>query len=159
LQQRGLIADFIPPTFVADSLIQHFPEDPAGQKLLFPRVESGGREVLVKEMTAKGAIVTEVAAYESACPATIPPAAKLVLESQLADAITFASSKTVRHFARLMAQTFGEQWLSLLEGVAIASIGPQTSRDCRERLGKVTFEAEEYTLSGLTAGLESWAKL
>jgi uroporphyrinogen III methyltransferase / synthase len=159
LQQRGLIADFIPPTFVADSLIQHFPEDPAGQKLLFPRVESGGREVLVKKMTAKGAIVTEVAAYESACPETIPPAAKLVLESQLADAITFASSKTVRHFAQLMAQTFGERWLSLLEGVAIASIGPQTSRDCRELLGKVTFEAEEYTLSGLTSGLESWAKL
>lgn len=159
LQQRGLIADFIPPTFVADSLIQHFPKNPAGQKLLFPRVESGGREVLVKEMTAKGAIVTEVAAYESACPETIPPAAKLVLEGQLAGVITFASSKTVRHFARLMAHTFGDQWLSLLEGVAIASIGPQTSRDCRDLLGKVTFEAEEYTLSGLTAGLESWAKL
>jgi uroporphyrinogen III methyltransferase / synthase len=158
LQQRGLIADFIPPTFVANSLVQHFPEDPAGQKLLFPRVESGGREMLVKEMTAKGAIVTEVAAYESACPSLIPPAAKLVLENRLADVITFASSKTVRHFARLMAQTFGEHWPSLLEGVAIASIGPQTSRDCRELLGKVTFEAQEYTLSGLTAGLESWAK-
>ncbi len=158
LQQRGLMADFIPPTFVADSLIQHFPENPAGKKLLFPRVESGGREVLVKELTAKGATVTEVAAYESACPTLIPPAARLVLESQLADAITFASSKTVRHFARLMAQTFGEQWLSLLDDVAVASIGPQTSRDCRELLGKVTFEAQEYTLSGLTAGLESWAK-
>jgi uroporphyrinogen III methyltransferase / synthase len=159
LQQRGLTADFIPPTFVADSLIQHFPEDPAGQKLLFPRVESGGREVLVKEMSARGAIVTEVAAYESACAALIPPAAKLVLEGQLADVITFASSKTVRYFARLMAQTFGEQWLSLLEDVAIAAIGPQTSRDCRELLGKVTVEAQEYTLSGLTAGLEAWAKL
>lgn len=158
LKQRGLTADFIPPTFVADALIEHFPEDPTGQNLLFPRVESGGREVLVQEMTAKGAVVTEVAAYESACPVSIPPLAKQVLESQQVDAITFASSKTVRHFARLMAQTFGESWIHLLEKVAIASIGPQTSRDCHELLGKVTFEAQEYTLSGLMAGLETWAK-
>mgnify|MGYP001799713278 FL=1 len=158
LTQRGLIADFIPPTFIADSLIEHFPENPARQKLLFPRVESGGREVLVKAMRAKGAEVTEVAAYESACPDTLPPAAKNVLTSREVDAITFASSKTVRHFAQIMEKAFGKEWVSLMEGVAIASIGPQTSRDCRELLGRVTFEAEEYTLGGLTAGLEQWAK-
>ena len=157
LKQRGLSADFTPPSFVADSLIAHFPEDPAGLKLLFPRVERGGREVLVKEMTALGALVTEVAAYESACPAAMPPAAKLAIESRSVDAMTFASSKTVRHFAQLMAQAFGDRWLELLEGVAIASIGPQTSRDCRELLGRVTFEAKEYTLPGLIAGLEVWA--
>ena len=156
--QRGLIADFIPPTFVADALIEHFPEDPAGKKLLFPRVERGGREVLVKAMREKGAEVTEVAAYETACPSSLPSAAENALASHEVDAITFASSKTVRHFVQIMEKTFGAQWLSLLEGVAIASIGPQTSRDCRERLGRITFEAEEYTLGGLTAGLEQWAK-
>lgn len=158
LFQRGLFADFIPPQFVADSLIEHFPENPSKLKLLFPRVEQGGREVFVKEMTAKGALITEVAAYESACPKTIPPAAKLALESKAVDALTFASSKTVRHFAQLMQKTFGEGWLTLLNDVAIASIGPQTSRDCQELLGKVTFEAKEYTLTGLTEGLEQWAK-
>ena len=154
LMQRGLTADFTPPTFVADSLIEHFPEDPSGLKLLFPRVEQGGRAVLVEKMTASGADVTEVAAYESACPEFIHPAAKLALETGAVDAITFASSKTVRHFARLMAQTYGADWLALLEDVAIASIGPQTSRDCRELIGKVTVEAEEYTLPGLIEALE-----
>ncbi len=158
LNKRGLNADFTPPAFVADSLIEHFPVDPTGLKLLFPRVEKGGRAVLVEAMTAKGAMVTEVAAYESACPEAIPPAAKLAIESRGVDAITFASSKTVRHFAQLMEKTFGEDWLALLEDVAIASIGPQTSRDCRERLGKVTFEAKAYTLPGLTKGLEEWAQ-
>ncbi|MEM6450492.1 MAG: uroporphyrinogen-III C-methyltransferase [Cyanobacteria bacterium P01_D01_bin.105] len=159
LNQRGLMADFIPPKFVADSLIEHFPENPAGLKLLFPRVEQGGRAVLVKTMTAKGAAMTEVAAYESACPDVIHPAAKVALENRTVSAITFASSKTVRHFSQLMAQTFGADWLGLLDGVAIASIGPQTSRDCRALLGRVTVEAEEYTLPGLTAALETWAKL
>ena len=158
LAQRGLTADFVPPQFVADSLIKHFPENPSKLKLLFPRVEQGGREVLVKEMTAKGALVTEVAAYESACPEIIPPAAKLALENKAVDAITFASSKTVRHFAQLMQKIFGEGWLALLEGVAIASIGPQTSRDCQALLGTVTLEAKEYTLAELIEGLEQWAQ-
>ena len=157
LKQRGLTADFIPPNFVADSLIEHFPEDPADKKLLFPRVEQGGRDILLKAMTEKNAVITEVAAYESACPDSIPPAAKLMLENGAIDVITFASSKTVRHFAQLMEQTFGKDWLVVLDGIAIASIGPQTSRDCRELLGKVTLEASEYTLAGLTAGLEAWA--
>ena len=64
----------------------------------------------------------------------------------------------MRHFAQLMEQTFGDEWLKLLDEVAIASIGPQTSRDCHALLGKVTVEAEEYTLSGLINVLESWAK-
>ncbi|MFK8182620.1 MAG: uroporphyrinogen-III C-methyltransferase [Phormidesmis sp.] len=158
LTQRGLVADFTPPKFVADSLIENFPENPAGLKLLFPRVEQGGRAVLVQEMTAKGAAVTEVAAYESACPERIHPAAKVAIENRAVSAITFASSKTVRHFAQLMQQTFGDDWLAQLEGIAIASIGPQTSRDCQSLLGKVTVEAEEYTLSGLVKVLEAWAQ-
>ncbi len=158
LNQRGLVADFTPPAFIADSLIEHFPEDPRGLKLLFPRVEKGGREVLVKKMTARGAAVTEVAAYDSACPKSIPPAAKAAIENGAIDVVTFSSSKTVRHFAQLMAETFGPQWLDKLETVAVASIGPQTSRDCHELLKKVTVEAEEYTLPGLIAELETWAK-
>ncbi len=158
LVQRGLKADFIPPTFIADSLVEHFPENPKGQKLLFPRVESGGRDILVQAMVDKGAEVTEVAAYESACPPTMPLAAEQVLASQNADILTFVSSKTVRHFAHIMQQTFGANWLDLLQTVSVASIGPQTSRDCRELLGKVTVEASEYTLEGLIAGLEQWAR-
>lgn len=68
LKQRGLQPDFIPPNFVADSLVAEFPEAVAGKNILFPRVESGGREVLVAEFTAAGAQVAEVAAYQSGCP-------------------------------------------------------------------------------------------
>jgi len=158
LIQRGLRADFAPTKFVADALIEQFPENPRGLKLLFPRVEQGGRAVLVNAMNAKGAEVTEVAAYESACPDAIHPAARLAIENRSVSAITFASSKTVRHFAQLMAQTYGKDWLAMLEGIAIASIGPQTSRACRDLLGDVTVEAEEYTLPGLSEALVSWAK-
>lgn len=157
LQQQGYQADFIPPNFVADSLVAAFPESVQGRKLLFPRVESGGREILVNEMTAAGATVTEVPAYESGCPQTPDPAAIAALQSQQIHVITFASSKTVRHTCQLLQQGLGTNWTAYLEQVAIASIGPKTSDTCRELLGRVDIEAAEYTLEGLTQAITEWA--
>jgi uroporphyrinogen III methyltransferase / synthase len=164
LQQRCLQPDFIPPNFVADSLVEHFPEELTGKKVLFPRVESGGREVLVQELTAKGAEIVEVAAYQSCCPDSIPPSAELALKNGTIDIITFASSKTVQFFCQLAQKVFSEnpqdnefsEVAKSLERVCIASIGPQTSKSCRSLLGRVDVEAEEYTLDGLTQALIRW---
>lgn len=163
LKACGLQPDFIPPDFVADSLIEHFPEPLESKKVLFPRVETGGREVLVKDLTAKGAEVTEVAAYESGCPAQMAPEALDALQKQIVDIITFASSKTVKHFFQLLETSLpgdSEQFptpKSRLQSVCIASIGPQTSNTCRQLLGRVDVEAEEYTLDGLTQVIVQWA--
>ncbi|OWY66872.1 uroporphyrinogen-III C-methyltransferase [cyanobacterium TDX16] len=152
LQQRYLQPNFIPPNFVADSLIETFPESLAGKKVLFPRVETGGREVLVKQFTAKGADVVEVPTYESRCPQSIAPEALEALQSHKVDIITFASSKTVRNFCQLIAPYNNID----LDGVCIASIGPQTSKDCITHLGRVDIEAEEYTLDGLLQAIISY---
>ncbi|MCY7367016.1 MAG: uroporphyrinogen-III C-methyltransferase [Chamaesiphon sp.] len=151
LQQHGIKPDFIPPDFIADALVANFPESPAGQRILFPRVETGGREVLVKELTDLGAIVVEVAGYQSRCPDSINPTGLNSLQQQEIDIITFASSKTVKHFCQLIGTSLPSGWQDQL---CIASIGPQTSATCRELLGKVDIEATEYTLPGLVAALE-----
>ncbi len=152
LEQYGIIPDFIPPNFVADALISNFPMSVASQRILFPRVETGGREVLVQEFTNLGATVVEVAAYQSRCPIEIDPTALAALESQQVDIITFASSKTVKYFCQLVGGRLRSGWQ---DRVWIASIGPQTSATCRSLLGKVDVEASEYTLPGLVAALES----
>jgi uroporphyrinogen III methyltransferase/synthase len=149
LKQRCLQPDFIPPNFVADSLVEHFPEPLEGKKVLFPRVETGGREVLIKALTAKGAEVIEVAAYESRCPKAIAPTALDALQRHAVDVITFASSKTVQNFCQLLEANGGAN----LDEVCIASIGPQTSKTCVSLLGRVDVEAEEYTLDGLFQSL------
>lgn len=159
LKQHSLQPDFIPPNFVADSLVENFPDQLDGKKVLFPRVESGGREVLVKELTAKGAKVIEVAAYQSCCPSGIPPVAELALQNRKVDVITFASSKTVQFFCQLTNKIFSNNFdaSQFLEGVCIASIGPQTSKTCHALFGRVDVEAQEYTLDGLTQALITWA--
>ncbi|NEP12505.1 MAG: uroporphyrinogen-III C-methyltransferase [Symploca sp. SIO2C1] len=188
LKQYSLQPDFIPPNFIADSLIENFPEALAGKKILFPRVETGGRQVLMEELTAQRAEIVEVAAYESGCPKQILPGVLEALKQRNVDIITFASSKTVKNFYQLLAEaltcnleptppplnelpregTFPqpirlqpvclENTHSLLEGVCIASIGPQTTKTCHQLLGRVDVEAEEYTLEGLTAAIVQWMK-
>jgi uroporphyrinogen III methyltransferase/synthase len=157
LRSHSLQPDFIPPNFVADSLVENFPDNLQNCKILFPRVESGGREVLVKEFTAKGAQVIEVPAYQSCCPETIDPIALSALENQAVNIITFASSKTVHNFCNLIEQSpqlsGSQDWL---ENVCIASIGPETSKSCQNLLGKLDVEAKEYTLDGLTEAIVQW---
>jgi uroporphyrinogen III methyltransferase/synthase len=155
LQKRGLKPDFVPPAYVADSLAKHFPGSLDGANILFPRVESGGRDVLVKDLTNQGAVVTEVAAYQSRCPDTIATDALTALQNRTIDVVTFASSKTVKHFCQLLQQA-EPGWKTWLEGVCIASIGPQTSATCQELLERVDVEAQEYTLDGLLRAIVQW---
>ncbi|TVP69652.1 MAG: uroporphyrinogen-III C-methyltransferase [Leptolyngbya sp. LCM1.Bin17] len=157
LQQWRLSPDFIPPDFVADSLVETFPESVAGQRILFPRVESGGREVLVQSFSAAGAEVVEVAAYESGCPLRPEVSAIRALRDRQVDVITFASSKTVGHTSQLLAQGLGPNWRQWLEGVAVASIGPKTSHTCQAQLGRVDIEPAAYTLDALTEAIAAWA--
>lgn len=155
LVKWGIQPDFIPPNFIADSLVAKFPEPLSGLRILFPRVESGGREVLVKEFGSQGARVREVAAYESRCPAAIASEALAALQNKAIDVITFASSKTVQNFCQLSLHA-ELSWQSWLEGVCIASIGPQTSKTCESLLGRVDVEATEHTLEGLTQEIVDW---
>jgi len=93
----------------------------------------------------------EVAAYESRCPTSLPAVTLAALEARGLDAITFSSGKTVQHTAQLLEAHFGASWLEQLNGVALVSIGPQTSRSCLEILGRVDGEASPHDLDGLVA--------
>ncbi|MEL4895329.1 uroporphyrinogen-III C-methyltransferase [Crocosphaera sp. Alani8] len=157
LQKYHLTPDFIPPNFIADELVNHFPENLAQQKILFPRVETGGRELLVKELQKQKANIIEVPAYQSGCPEKIDIRAWEALQNKQVDIITFASSKTVKNFYKLLKESLNTNnqadILSLLNNVCLASIGPQTSKTCYELLTRVDIEAKEYTIEGLTAEL------
>lgn len=157
LTKYNLQPDFIPPNFIADSLVTNFPEKLSGQKILFPRVETGGREVLVKELQQQGAEVIEVPAYQSGCPENADETALQALQDGLIDIVTFASSKTVKNFAILINKSLNNNPENnvnkLLKELKIASIGTQTSLTCQEIFQRVDIEAEEFTLEGLTEAI------
>jgi len=165
LQQHGLQPDFIPPDFVADALVEHFPERDrlSNLKILFPRVETGGREVLVRELTAQGAEVVEVPAYESGCAKVLSEQVITAFQQNQIDIVTFASSKTVKCFCQLLgnfkyqiSNPSSQETPPLSEQICIASIGPQTSATCQELLHRVDIEAKDYTLEGLIQAIVKW---
>ena len=149
LEELGATADFVPPSFVADSLIDHFPVSGWGLKMLLPRVQSGGRTLLADAFGEAGVRVVEVAAYESCCPAAMPEPTATALDEGRVDAIAFSSGKTAQHTAKLLEQRFGAGWAERLEGVKVVSIGPQTSRSCRQCFSRVDAEADPHDLEGL----------
>lgn len=149
LEDLGAPADFVPPNYVADSLIEHFPVSGWGLKVLLPRVQSGGRPLLAEAFRKAGARVVEVAAYESSCPEDMPEAtAEAFLRAEV-HAIAFSSGKTAANTALLMKTRFGPNWLQKIDRVKLLSIGPQTSLSCKKYFSRVDQEANPHDLEGL----------
>jgi len=140
---------FVPPTFVADSLVENFPQNQKGLKLFIPRVQTGGRSILSDSFKLKGAEVTEVAAYESSCPKDIPKKTIDALNKGDIDIIAFTSGKTVVNTVSLFKKHFGENWLKLIEKIKLVSIGPQTTISCKKLIRKPDNEASPHDLEGL----------
>ena len=153
LQKWGLKADLIPSEFVADQLLAEFPQDCQNLRVLFPRVASGGRDVLVQGLQQRGARVLEVAAYETSCPKEIPGFILDYLCKGYIDVLTFTSSKTVVHCHQLLEQAAPGQWQNWLTSSRLAVIGPQTARTCERYFQRVDMVAKEYTLMGLVQAI------
>lgn len=151
LEKLGHIADFIPPDFIADSLIEHFPNTTPGVKVLIPRVESGGRTILSEAFKKAGLEVHEVAGYESFCPKEIPKQTLNAIKNASIDAIAFTSSKSVVHTVNLLRTYFGDTWNKKLQEVVLISIGPQTSLSLKKYFGRISDEAHPHDLEGLAS--------
>ncbi len=149
VQTKGISPDFVPREFIADALAQELPGSP--QRVLFPRVEQGGRDALVQGLQARGAVVTEVAAYDSRCPVQADSSVVAALKTGAVTIVTFTSSKTVRHFWQLV-QAAG---VTAAQIPTIAAIGPQTAATCIEIWGRTEIVATEYTLDGLVLAIAS----
>ena len=149
LEDMDVKVSFVPPSFVADSLVEYFPQNQKGLKLFIPRVQTGGRSILSHSFKLKGAEVTEVAAYESSCPKDIPQKTIDALNSGQIDIIAFTSSKTVINTVSLFTKHFGENWLKLIQKIQLVSIGPQTTISCKNLIRKPDKEASPHDLEGL----------
>ncbi|MGQ9837311.1 MAG: uroporphyrinogen-III C-methyltransferase [Cyanobacteriota bacterium] len=152
LAQYGIHADLVPSEFVAEALLEIWPQPVTGQRILLPRVQSGGRDDLVQGLRQQGAVVEEIPAYESACPSEADPQVVAALKAGQVDILSFTSSKTVQHFVQLLRQAGlgSEVWDPPLQ---IAAIGPKTAETCLALLGRVDIQAEEYTLEGLVQAM------
>ena len=146
LECLHLKVDVTGAEYVAEGLLAALPGDLTGHKILLARAALA-RDVLPKELAARGAVVDVVEAYRTIAPAALAAAAHEVLNTpHKPDWITFTSSSTVENLLRVIR---AEQ----LEGVRVASIGPVTSQTLRQHGISIDVEATAYTAAGLAAAI------
>jgi uroporphyrinogen III methyltransferase/synthase len=146
--QVDLVPDEYVATKIADALSKY--ENIENLRLLLLRAEIANVE-LPTLLEDKGAIVDDIACYQTV-PETedINGAAAKLLEHG-ADWITFTSSSTVEHFhARFDLPAL----LKRFPGLKTASIGPETSKALAALGLRSTVEAKTHTVEGLVRALE-----
>ena len=100
-----------------------------------------------------GARVTAPVIYRNILPERLCPETILALEKRCVDCITFTSSSTALNMAELLG---ADLLANMLKGVAVASIGPVTSKTCRELGLKVDIQPDEFTLSALSDAIQHY---
>jgi uroporphyrinogen III methyltransferase/synthase len=137
LRERGVEPDLMPTEYVAEAVLDAL-GDVAGRRCLLPRADIA-REALTVGLTARGALVDEIAAYRTR------PLAEQHADLGAVDAVTFTSSSTVRGFLA---------GGPVPEGARIVCIGPITADTARACGLSVSAVAQEYTEDGLIAALQ-----
>lgn len=137
IRSRGLRVDFVPGRFVAESAAEEFPS-PEGKHILIARALEA-RDVLPDELEKRGAAVDVAAVYRTLAEDDGLPDLSGI------DAITFASSSTVR--------SFRQKYPGDIKGPVIACIGPVTAQTAREMGLSVDVEPEEFTIPALVEAL------
>ncbi len=146
LERRGLRADIVPGSFVAEELAQALlPHVRPGDRVLLPRAAQA-REALPDILRQGGVRVEVVPAYRMAPPPDIPPEARPFLEEGRVDILTFASSATVHHFAALVGR---ERFIALARQAVVAAIGPITAASLGEYGITPQVQPQEYTIPAL----------
>lgn len=144
--QFGLKSDIIPKNYRAESVVEAFRKEKLdGKKILLPRAGEA-RPVLPVELRKMGADVDEVTAYLTEKVRDNADLLVKQLEDNAIDLITFTSSSTVKNFKNLLPP---KEFTRLIDGIAIASIGPITTDTATESGFKVAISAESYTIPGL----------
>jgi len=145
MTELGVRPDLVPTRFVAESLAADLiaREDLSDQRILMLRADIA-RPALKEKLTEAGAQVDDLSIYQTKKVESLPDHVVDALRGKSVDYVTFTSSSTVRNFIDLLG---GER--DTLDGVALASIGPITSKTMGELDLKPTGEAEKHNIAGL----------
>ena len=142
-----VVADLVPPHFVAESLLEAFPDPPQGGGRVLLARAAVARDVLPDGLRERGWTVDVVEAYRTE---SVDYDDETRARVRAADAVTFTSSSTAEHFVAAMG---GPDAAAEGSPPVVACIGPVTA-DTARRLGlTVTAEAEVHSIDGLVSAV------
>ncbi len=120
----------IAQVFRAEGILAELPDqEVAGREILFPRAQEA-RELLVEELTRRGARVAVVPVYRTVLVEESRVPLKRALGGGGADVATFTAASTVRHFVELLGAS---EIPALMRDVKVACLGEVTASEARLR--------------------------
>ncbi len=146
MRSFGLNSDIIPKTYRAESVVEAFASHPMQDKrVLLPRAAKA-RMVLPEKLREMGAVVDDIAAYQTVLDPSEADLLKSALSDGTVDMVTFTSSSTVENFVTLLK---GEEFQPWLNKVTLTSIGPITSETAAKLGLSIDITADDFTIPGL----------
>lgn len=155
LAHKGVAVDFVPDIFTGEQLALGLGQV-AGKRMLLPRAQDG-RPELLHILRQRGAVVDEVALYQ-----TVPPQPTAVAWAELAqgfDVLTFASPSAVRHFLQLLAAAPADLQPNLQRATAqaiVACIGPSTAAEAKAQGLTVQIVPNGYTVADMITAVADY---
>lgn len=146
LAARGIRADFVPESYVAESVAEGLcrTDEMRGRRVLIPRARQA-RDVLPEALTRAGAEARVLPVYETVPAAGRQDEVLAAIEAGRLFCVTFGSSSTVHNFfARIPAEKLKEH-----PEVQLACIGPVTARTLEEYGLACRIMPAEYTVPAL----------
>ena len=147
LRDRGIEPDFIPKRSVSEEVTAELSSLDWTNRLVLLPGSAIGRDALAAGLAGLGADARRVPAYRNVRPEGVEERARQAFARGV-DVITFTSSSTVRNLLDILGDD-----RRVLEGSAIACIGPITASTASESGLSVDIIAAEHNVEGLAAAL------
>ncbi len=143
LADFGIRPDLLPTGYHAEGLVDAFGRmEVSGMKALCPKGDRA-RDVVATGLGRMGMEVSAPVSYRTVAPDSLPEEVLDALEERRIHCVTFTSSSTVVNLASIVGEN---RLIHLLQGVAVASIGPVTSNSCRDLGLRVDVEPDVPTI-------------
>lgn len=141
LERQGIAVNFIPSSFVADTIGDELPIE-AGTKILFPR-SNIARKKVIEKLSARGAEISEVASYQTEI---LEHDKELILNtlSKKIDFISFTSASCVNGLKKNLQKANIEE----LSAKTIC-IGPITKKAAEKHNMPVDIMADPHTVDAM----------
>ncbi|MBC7354775.1 MAG: uroporphyrin-III C-methyltransferase [Desulfomicrobiaceae bacterium] len=151
LTQRGIVPDFVPERFVAESALEGLlARGAASGAVLIPRARVA-RDVLPQGLSQAGARVEVLPMYETHLAEADAASTLELLREGMLHYVTFTSSSTVENFFALLAPEVLRPFVD--QGLRLACIGPVTAATL-ERFGfSAHVQPSDYTIPALVQAL------
>jgi uroporphyrinogen-III synthase len=155
LREKGLRAEFVPNTYVAEAFTAEFlPRVSPGMRVLIPKGNLA-RDYIAESLRNYGAVVDEAVVYENYMPEESEEKLKAMVAEKQLDILMFTSPSTVDHFMGVIKDNNLDPEI---KDCLIGCIGPVTEKKLKSYGLPIHASPQVYTVEEMIKSMNAYLK-